>query len=204
MEKINIEYRAIDGLKPYKNNPRKNDGAVAAVAESIKEFGFKVPVIIDANGEIIAGHTRLKAAVKLGLTEVPCIRADDLTAKQVKAFRLADNKTAELAEWDLSALDLELADLDLSLDMSAFGFDLGVKGDVFGDEFNLKSGDKDPFQTMSITFSDEQAQTIKDAIAEMRKTKKYKEYGETSLNKNTNGNALYLVVAEWMTLKKLS
>ena len=90
------------------------------MAASIKEFGFKVPIVIDANGEIVAGHTRLKAAKKLGLAEVPCIIADDLTPEQIKAFRLADNKTAELAEWDFDLLHLELDDIDL--DMSDFGF----------------------------------------------------------------------------------
>ena len=107
-------------LKPYKNNPRKNDNAVEAVAASIQEFGFKVPIIIDKDNEIIAGHTRLKAAIKLGLSEVPCIIADDLTPEQINAFRLADNKTAELAEWDFDLLELELGDIDL--DMTVFGF----------------------------------------------------------------------------------
>ena len=115
-----IIYKPLCELKPYKRNPRKNDGAVDAVAASIKEFGFKVPIVIDANGEIVAGHTRLKAAKKLGLAEVPCIIADDLTPEQIKAFRLADNKTAELAEWDFDLLHLELDDIDL--DMSDFGF----------------------------------------------------------------------------------
>ena len=100
-----INYK-IEDLKPYKRNPRKNDGAVDAVAASIKEFGFKVPIVIDADGEIIAGHTRFKAAKKLGLKEVPCIIADDLTPDQIKAFRLADNKTAELADWDFELLQL--------------------------------------------------------------------------------------------------
>lgn len=115
---MQIQNKKIDELKPYARNPRKNDGAVDSVAKSIQEFGFKVPIIIDANGEIIAGHTRLKAAKKLGLQEVPCIVADDLTPEQIKAFRLVDNKTAELAEWDFDALSLELEELDLS------GFDL--------------------------------------------------------------------------------
>lgn len=115
-----IIYKPLDELKPYKRNPRKNDGAVDAVAASIKEFGFKVPIVIDTNGEIVAGHTRLKAAKKLGLAEVPCIIADDLTPEQIKAFRLADNKTAELAEWDFDLLHFELDDIDL--DMSDFGF----------------------------------------------------------------------------------
>lgn len=119
--KLQIIYKSIYELKPYKNNPRNNDGAVDAVAASIKEFGFKVPIVIDANGEIIAGHTRLKAAKKLGLKEVPCIIADDLTPDQIKAFRLADNKTAELADWDIELLQIELE--DIKLDMSHFGFD---------------------------------------------------------------------------------
>ena len=87
-----IEMRRISDLKPYKNNPRKNDKAVDAVAASIKAFGFKQPVVIDDNGEIIAGHTRLKAAKKLGIKTVPCIVADDLTPEQIKAYRLANNK----------------------------------------------------------------------------------------------------------------
>ena len=116
-----IIYKPLGELKPYKRNPRKNDGAVDAVAASIKEFGFKVPIVIDTNGEIVAGHTRLKAAKKLGLAEVPCIIADDLTPEQIKAFRLADNKTAELTEWDFELLQLELE--DIKLDMSDFGFD---------------------------------------------------------------------------------
>lgn len=111
----------ITELKPYPNNPRKNDHAVDAVAASIREFGFKVPLVIDKDGVIVAGHTRYKAAQKLGLKELPCIVADDLTDDQIKAFRLADNKTAELAEWDFELLDLELDDIEL--DMGEFGFD---------------------------------------------------------------------------------
>lgn len=91
----------IEQLKPYANNPRKNDGAVDVVANSIKEFGFKSPIIVDKNNVIIAGHTRYKASKKLGLKEVPVIVADDLTEEQVKAFRLADNKVGEIAEWGL-------------------------------------------------------------------------------------------------------
>lgn len=113
--------RQIKELKPYEKNPRKNDSAVDAVAESIKEFGFKNPIIIDKDGVIVAGHTRLKAAKKLGLEEVPTIMADDLSEEQVKAFRLADNKTAELAGWDFILLDSELKSLG-EIDMSAFGF----------------------------------------------------------------------------------
>ena len=118
---MEIIYKNIDNIKPYPNNPRNNDNAVDAVAASIEEFGFKQPIIIDANSEIIAGHTRLKAAKKLGYEDVPCILADDLTPEQVKAYRLADNKVAELATWDFETLDSELLDIK-DIDMETFGF----------------------------------------------------------------------------------
>ena len=119
---MKIENISIDKIKPYENNPRNNDNAVDAVAKSIKEFGFKVPIVIDENNVIITGHTRLKASQQLGLKTVPCIRADDLSDEQVKAFRLADNKVSELATWDESKLNLELE--NINLDMSDFGFDI--------------------------------------------------------------------------------
>lgn len=119
---MNIVELHIAEVKEYDNNPRLNDKAVDAVAESIKRFGFKVPIIVDGENIIVAGHTRLKAARQLGLEYVPCIVADDLTEEQVKAFRLADNKTAELAEWDDEMLMQELAEL-AAFDMDAFGFD---------------------------------------------------------------------------------
>src|SRR5690606_3007403 len=111
MGKLKIEYMDIEKLVPYINNPRINDNAVDAVAASIAEFGFRNPLIIDKNNVIIAGHTRLLAAKKLGLTEVPVVRADDLTEAQVKAYRIADNKTAELSEWDAEMLALELEEI---------------------------------------------------------------------------------------------
>jgi site-specific DNA-methyltransferase (adenine-specific) len=111
MRRLKIEYLETDNLIPYINNPRINGNAVDAVAGSIAEFGFRNPIIIDKNNVIIAGHTRLLAAKKLGLAEVPVIRADDLTETQVKALRIADNKTAELAEWDTEMLALELEEI---------------------------------------------------------------------------------------------
>lgn len=110
----------VEDLREYENNPRINDDAVEPVARSIEVFGFKNPIIIDSKNVIIAGHTRLKAAKFLGMDEVPCIVADDLTEEQANAFRLADNKVAELAKWDLSALDMELVAIDF--DMEEFGF----------------------------------------------------------------------------------
>ena len=123
MNKISIVYKKVDELVPYENNPRNNDGAVDAVANSIKEFGFKVPVVIDAENNVVAGHTRIKACKKLGIEEVPCIVADDLDEEQVKAFRLADNKVGELATWDLDKLNIELDELKgIGIDMSNYGF----------------------------------------------------------------------------------
>lgn len=127
---MQIEYKRLEDIIPYAANPRKNDDAVEYVARSISEFGFKVPIIIDKDGVIIAGHTRYKAAKYLGMNEVPVICADDLTEEQVKAFRLADNKVAEMAEWDPDLLDLELDELKLDFDMSLFGFDLSVESNT--------------------------------------------------------------------------
>lgn len=113
--------RKIEDIRPYENNPRDNSKAIDAVAASIKEFGFKVPIVIDKNGVIVTGHTRYEASKKLGLKKVPCIAADDLTDEQIKAFRLADNKTAELASWNPELLEVEMNGID-SIDMTEFGF----------------------------------------------------------------------------------
>lgn len=120
-KRLNIVYKPLEELVMYANNPRKNDGAVDAVAASIQEFGFRVPIVIDKDNVIVAGHTRYKAAKKIKRTEVPCLIADDLTPAQIKAYRLADNKVSEKAEWDMELLELELEDIDM--DMELFGFD---------------------------------------------------------------------------------
>ncbi|MBC2722022.1 DNA modification methylase [Desulfosporosinus sp.] len=125
----------IGELIPYENNPRKNDSAVEVVAHSIQEFGFKIPVIIDAENVIVCGHTRVKAAKKLGLKTIPCLRADDLTEDQIKAFRLADNKTAEYAEWDFEKLEVELKGIDF--DMTLFDFE-PPETEVADDDFDLE------------------------------------------------------------------
>ena len=122
---IKIIEKNCDDLIPYENNARINDKAVEYVAKSIKEFGFKNPIIIDKDGVIVAGHTRLKAAQQLGLKTAPCIIADDLTDDQIKAFRIADNSTAQIATWDLEKLNTELANIDL--DMTMFGLDEQIK-----------------------------------------------------------------------------
>lgn len=142
---MNILDLKIEEIKPYENNPRNNDKAVNPVAESIKQFGFKVPIVIDKDNIIVCGHTRYKAAQMLNLETVPCIRADDLTEQQIKAFRLADNKVSELAEWDFEKLSEELADIS-EIDMTAFEFDnnedFDVNPDDFFDEVNSKPKEK--------------------------------------------------------------
>lgn len=137
---MQIVEKKLSEIKPYEKNPRKNDDAVKYVAESIKEFGFKVPIVIDQDGIIVAGHTRYKASKKLGLEVVPCIIADDLTEEQLKAYRLADNKVSEQAEWDLDLLNEELDGI-FDIDMSDFGFDLSFEeepAEVVEDDFEAE------------------------------------------------------------------
>lgn len=119
---MEIQEFGIDEIKPYEKNPRKNEDSVKFVANSIKEFGFNVPIVIDADNVIVAGHTRWKAAKQLGLEKVPCIKKDDLTPAQIKAFRLADNKVGEFSQWDMELLGDELKDLGDVFDMGDFGF----------------------------------------------------------------------------------
>ena len=142
MQKLEIKNIALSELKAYENNPRRiTEGAVNAVASSIKEFGFKVPIIIDTQNVIVAGHTRVKAAEKLGLIEVPCIIADDLTPEQIKAFRLIDNKTAELSGWDFERLETELKEIELDFDMNIFGFSIKFDNDFTQKESEVDSED---------------------------------------------------------------
>ena len=109
---MKIEYVPIRDLQEYAGNPRKNDKAVEAVADSIREFGFKVPVVVDKSNVVIAGHTRIRAARQIGMDKIPVIKAEDLTEEQAKAFRLADNKVAEFSNWDFDRLEAELDGLD--------------------------------------------------------------------------------------------
>lgn len=122
MEAMKVFMRKVSEIVPYENNPRDNDDTAEVVAASIKEFGFLNPIILDANGVIVCGHARLKAAIILGIEEVPCTLADDLTPTQIRAFRIADNKTAEIAGWDYDALLQEFQEL------SSEDFDLNLTG----------------------------------------------------------------------------
>lgn len=128
---MQIIEKKLKDIKPYEKNPRKNDSAVDAVANSIREFGFRVPVVIDKDNVIVCGHTRYKAAKKLKLDTVPCVVADDLTEEQIKAYRLADNKVSELAEWDIDSLGEELDGI-FDIDMSEFGFSMDFEEDGGG------------------------------------------------------------------------
>lgn len=135
---MQVQSMKISEVKPYPNNPRNNDDGVEAVANSIKEFGWQQPIVVDKDNVIIVGHTRYKAAKKLGMKEVPVVVANNLTPEQVKAYRLADNKTGELTDWDMSLLDDELGDI-ADINMSDFGFDLDIpedKEEVQEDDFD--------------------------------------------------------------------
>lgn len=135
---MEIVNKNIEEIKMYENNPRNNDGAVEYVANSIKEFGFKVPIVLDKNNVIVAGHTRYKAAKLLNITEIPCIIADDLSDEQVKAFRLIDNKAAELASWDIDLLNLELESIK-DIDMELFDFQISnILDNVVDDEYEVE------------------------------------------------------------------
>ena len=141
----NVELRDIETIKPYERNPRINDQAVDAVAASREHFGFQQPIVVDAEGVIVAGHTRWKAAKKLGLAKVPVHEAKDLTPEQVKAYRIADNKTGDLAGWDFEILPIELNELrEGGFDMDLLAFDEEELGKLLSDAAGIKAGLTDP------------------------------------------------------------
>src|SRR5699024_863624 len=137
-EIMNITNMKISELKEYENNPRLiNDEAIERVAASIKEFGFKVPIIVDEDNVIVAGHTRKLAARSLGMEEVPVLIADDLTEEQINAFRLADNKVAEFSDWNMDLLMIELDDIDI--EMEEFSFEnVEIVEEVEEDDFEME------------------------------------------------------------------
>lgn len=140
---LEIELRSIDSIRPYENNPRQNDEAVDAVAASLKEFGFRQPIVVDADGVIVCGHTRYKAALKLGLAKVPVHVARDLNAEQIRAYRIADNKTSDLSDWDYDILPIELSQLqDAGFDLALLAFDEKELNKLLDTE--LQQGQTDP------------------------------------------------------------
>lgn len=176
MKIINV---STDSVIPYINNPRNNEAAVDKVAASIQEFGFKVPVIIDKKNTLITGHTRVLAAKKLNMKEIPAIVADDLTDAQIKAFRIADNKVGEYASWDEEALRIELEqlremDFDLepiSIDYSDFNLDEYLEDETLPDELELERTEQGntqlkylKFGSYKITLSDEEYELFNNAL----------------------------------------
>lgn len=199
---MKIEMRSVKEIKPYANNPRLNDEAVGAVAASIRDFGFLVPIVLK-DGVIVAGHTRYKAALRLGLQEVPTVSADDLSEEQANAFRLADNKTGEFSEWNLDLLRSEAEKLR---EENADLFDACISGYGFSAEELCEKGltdseflDESPdFLTMSFQLHEEQAEFIRSCL-KMAEGSNEENFG----NKNKNGNAVYAVVKQWADAKKL-
>lgn len=198
MDEIKIIYKQLDELTPYANNPRKNDEAVKYVAQSMKDFGCKVPLVIDTNGVIVAGHTRYKAARYLGWTEVPCIVAEDLSEEQVKAFRLADNKVAEIAEWDDEMLNVELEDI-LNIDMEVYGFSLDeeeAEDDKYTTKINIPqyeiTGDCPDIDEL---FDDEKTNELIEEIKQSNVSDEQKEFLLKAASRHTAFN--YSNIAEY-------
>lgn len=175
MKEMKIEYKNIEELIPYENNPRINKEAVDYVANSIKEFGFKNPIIIDKNNIIVAGHTRLKACEKLGIKRVPTITADDLTDEQIKAFRIADNKVAEFSKWDTDKLNIELDNIDI--DMSEFGFE-----DLEMEDIDISNNDEEEKYTTKVDVPQYQITGEEPDISELVDCKKAEELIEEIKN----------------------
>lgn len=138
MAEMKVVYMAVSELVPYENNPRNNEKAVEAVANSIREFGFKNPIIVDRQKVIVSGHTRRLAALKLGLDQVPVVYADDLTDDQIKAFRLADNRVAEMAAWDEDLLKEEMAKA-VDFEFGDYGFDQADLDEIVKKDVNIKT-----------------------------------------------------------------
>lgn len=196
---MQLIYKKLNDIKQYENNPRKNDEAVKYVKASIQEFGFKVPIVIDTENVIVAGHTRYKAAKQLKLKEVPCIVADDLTEEQIKAYRLADNKVSEFSEWDYNLLNLELDEL-FNFDMNIYGFEVEGISDEFGTDFELPNEDKPQTRTITLSLAEEQYQIASSCIDYITDNNLIKNtYG----NANKKSNALFEVIYQWAEQKTL-
>lgn len=179
----------IKDLKPYKNNPRKNDNAVDAVAESIKQCGYISPIVVDENNEVLAGHTRLKALKKLGETETEVVIIRGLTDQQKRKYRVLDNKTSEFSFWDIEKLEIELEKVDFD------GFDFGFS-DIEPENFEEIETPPE-YIHKSFTLHQAQKDLIQWAINEVKN-----EVHETFGNPNKNGNAIYEVVRQWAELRK--
>lgn len=191
MKEIKIEYLDISELKPNPNNPRLNDKAVDVVAKSIKEFEWRTPIVLGRDNIILSGHTRLKAAKKLGITKVPIIRADDLPENKQRAYAIMDNKSAEVSEWDMILLREELEGI---VDLDSTGFEdidgLWDTPDII-DDISLPSGDKDNLEQITFTLTADQMITVKTALEKIKR--EHKDLLAQQENTNTNANALHYI-----------
>lgn len=178
-------------LIPHARNPRKNDGAVEAVSKSIKETGYITPIIVDEKNEILCGHTRCKALKKLGHSEVEVLKVEGLTDEQKKRYRVSDNKTGEVAEWDFEILQEDFK-LDELVDL---GFDLNSIKDSESELPIIEDSETPKFEQVSFILAAEQALKIKSALNDYKKTDGFK-YLVTFGNENSNGNALYGIIQE--------
>jgi ParB-like chromosome segregation protein Spo0J len=192
----------ISEIKLNPNNPRLiKDDKFEKLVKSIKEFPEMLdirPIVVNSDMVILGGNMRFKACKEAGLKEIPIIVADNLTEEQQKEFLIKDNTSG--GEWDFEVLANEwdneqLEDWGLDL----VGFD--IDADEYGEDFSLPDGDKSPFQQMTFTLADEQSEQIKNAIADIKATEEYK-YAETMGNENSNGNALYLIIMQWVEQRK--
>jgi len=194
---MKIDKVSISTVKANPNNPRViKDDKFRKLVQSIKDFPEMLeirPIVVNQDMIVLGGNMRLKACKEAGLKEVPIIHADNLTEEQQREFIIKDNVSGGEWDWELlaSEWDTELLD-EWGLDLPGFDADL----EEFGEDFSLPDGDKEPFQQMTFTLADEQAEQIKNAIADIKGTEEYK-YCETMGNENSNGNALYLIIMQW-------
>jgi len=194
---MKIDKVSISTVKANPNNPRViKDDKFRKLVQSIKDFPEMLeirPIVVNQDMIVLGGNMRLKACKEAGLKEVPIIHADNLTEEQQREFIIKDNVSGGEWDWELLAneWDTELLD-EWGLDLPGFDADL----EEFGEDFSLPDGDKEPFQQMTFTLADEQAEQIKNAIADIKGTEEYK-YCETMGNENSNGNALYLIIMQW-------
>jgi hypothetical protein len=192
----------IKKIKPNPNNPRTiKDDKFKKLVQSIKDFPEMLdirPIVVNSDIIVLGGNMRLKACIEAGLKEVPVLIADNLTEEQQREFIIKDNVSGGEWDWYMLANEWEVEQLD-EWGIDVGGFDL--KADEFGEGFSLPDGDKAPFQQMTFTLADEQAEQIKNAISDIKETQEYK-YAETMGNENSNGNALYLIIMQWAEQKK--
>jgi hypothetical protein len=201
-DRMKIESVKISQLKANPNNPRIiKDDKFEKLVRSIKEFPKMLeirPIVVNDDMIVLGGNMRLKACKEAGLKEVPVIKASDLTEDEQRQFIIKDNVSGGEWEWEMLANEWDIEQLE-EWGLDVVGFD--VDAEEYGEDFSLPDGDKAPFQQMTFTLADEQAEQIKSAIADIKATEEYK-YCETLGNENSNGNALYLIIMQWAEQKK--